>query len=134
MVLHFAMSQTQSAACFRQEVGCVRHAFHSAGDHDAVRADGDEIGREHRRLHAGTADFVDRRAADRIRKARAESSLTRRRLSLTRGQDVAHDDFVDVLRRNAGPLHCRANRRRPELVRRQVFQRALKAADGRADG
>ncbi len=60
MVERPAMAEAIAAACLVEQIGRVRHALHAAGDHDAVGADGDQIMRQHGRLHARAANLVDR--------------------------------------------------------------------------
>jgi hypothetical protein len=90
--------------------------------------------RDHRGFHSRAAHLVDRRAARRVRKSRGERSLARRGLTLTRGEDVAHDDFVDFVRRDPRALNRGAYCGSTEVARGQRFERALKAAHRGAGG
>ena len=58
-----AVTHAIAAARLGQQVGGVTHRFHAAGNHDVVAARGEQIVREHRRLHARSAHFVDGGAA-----------------------------------------------------------------------
>ena len=65
-------------------------------------------------------------------KSSADGGLPRRRLALPRRQHAAHQDFVDAVGRDPGPLDRGRNRARAERVRRRVLQVAKKAAHWRA--
>ena len=97
MVERAAVTHAIAGAGAVEQIGRIAHALHAAGDDDVGRARAQEVGRDHRRLHARAAHLVDRGAAGAERKARAERGLARRRLSLPSGQDAAHQDFVDAI-------------------------------------
>ena len=53
------MAGAITGACFRQQIGRITHAFHATGYDDVGGTGGDDVVRQHGRLHAGTADLVD---------------------------------------------------------------------------
>src|SRR5439155_350672 len=57
------MAGTVTAARLGQQIGCIAHALHAAGQHDRGRACMDDVVGQHGGLHAGAADLVDRRGA-----------------------------------------------------------------------
>ena len=113
--MHLAVTHAKPGARLRQQVGRVRHRLHAACDHDVVGAGGEEIVREHRRLHAGAAHLVDRRAAGGERQPGAERRLARGRLALAGRQHAAHDHFLDLLGPDLRALDRGADRGGAEL-------------------
>ena len=75
------------------------HALHAAGQNDLRIAGADGLGRQHDCLEAGAANLVDRDRRDGVGQARLERRLPGRVLAHAGLQDVAHDDFIDVARR-----------------------------------
>jgi len=51
----------------REQVWRVGHALHAAGNHDLRAARAHQIGRQHRRFHAGATHLVDGRGTTRVR-------------------------------------------------------------------
>jgi hypothetical protein len=72
-------------------------SFRAAGEHDLGGAGLEDVARQYGRLHTGAADFVNGGCAGRIRQLRAACSLARRGLSLSSGQNAAHEHLVDEL-------------------------------------
>ena len=108
-VFDVAVTHAQPMARLREQVRCVRHTFHAAAHEHARAAGADEVDAEHRRLHAGTADFVHSGRATRVGQSRKASGLARRRLLDASTDDVADDDLVDVGDIDTGALCRRAN-------------------------
>ena len=132
--MHPAMAHAVAATGAVQQIRRVGHAFHAARDHDAVGAGRDQVMGQHRRLHARSAHLVDGGAADRFGNAGAERRLTGRRLAQPGRQHAAHDDFLDRVRGEAGPLDGGANRGGAQFRRGRGGKVALEAAHGGADG
>ena len=59
MVDEAAVAHSIAAASAIEEIGCVAHAFHAAGDDDFGAACKKQIVRQHDGLHAGAAHLVD---------------------------------------------------------------------------
>ena len=98
----------------------------------AARAD--QVDREHRGLHAGSADFVDGRSSGRVAKSGDPHGLTCRRLFQSRADDVADDHLVDLLSGQACVIQCGADCVRAEFRGAQGLKRTLKAADRSTSG
>ena len=92
------------------------HALHAAGRDQFGVAGPDRLGGEHDRLQPGAAHLVDRERRDRVRQPGQEGRLPGRVLPEAGLQDVAEDDFVDLLRRRLGPLQRRLERDRPRAA------------------
>jgi len=56
---YLAMAHAHAGAGFRQQVRCLAHVFHAAGDHDVIGASFDLVVSHDDGLHAGAAHFVD---------------------------------------------------------------------------
>ena len=69
-----------AAANALQDVGSVRHAFHTTGNHDVVAAGFDQIVGEHGGFHAGAAELIDGGSSSVIRQAGLAHSLAGRAL------------------------------------------------------
>ena len=104
MVDGAAMAHAVAGARAVEQIGRVAHALHAAGDDDIRRARAQKVVGDHGRLHARAAHLVDRRRARREGQPRADRRLTRRRLTLARRQHAAHQDFVDAVGGDPGPL------------------------------
>ena len=89
---------------------------------------------EHHRLQAGAAHLVDRQRGDVLVESAMQRRLPRGVLSLSRGNDIAHDAFVDDRGIDAGAEHRFGHHERAELRRRKVFERAEKFSGGCPDG
>ena len=97
-------------------------------------SDGEQVVREHRRLHAGAAHLVHGGAAGRERQPGAERRLARGRLALPRRQHAAHDHFLHFVGPDARALDGGADRGRAELRRGEALELALERAHRRAGG
>src|SRR5262249_40472598 len=93
---HLGVAHTIAGARLGQQVRRIAHAFHAAGDVEVPVAGLDRLRGEHYRLEAGAADLVDGDGGDIRWDATMQRRLARRSLALARGDDVAHDDLVDV--------------------------------------
>jgi hypothetical protein len=82
----------------------VAHRLHAAGEDDVVVAGANRLGREGHRLEAGAAHLVDRESRDGDRQPSLEGRLAGGVLPDAGGDDVPHDDVLDVLRRHTGAL------------------------------
>ena len=88
--------------------------------------------REGHRLQSGAANFVDGHGADAVGQSAAERRLARRILSQPRGDNVAHDAFVDGVGIDAGALDRLAHDDGAQLRRGEIRKRALKFSNGSA--
>ena len=108
------------------------HVLHAARYDDFGVTGLDLGGGEHDRLHAGTADAVDRGGAGRDGQAGCEGRLARRRLPDTRLEHLAHQDVVDACAlRQAGALDGRPDGDAAKLGGRGVDECAAELADRR---
>ena len=96
-------------------IGRVGHRLLAAGDDDLAVARLDRLRGEHHGLEPRAAHLVDRQRRNGRGNARLDRGLPRRRLSNAALDDVAHDDFFDVVQIDAGALE-----RRREWRRRQA--------------
>ncbi|MNJ53374.1 hypothetical protein D3C77_487590 [compost metagenome] len=132
MVIHGVVAEAVALARLQQQVRRVAHAFLATGHHHFGAAGRQQVVAEHGRLQARTAHLVDRGASHAQRQAGAERGLTRRGLALAGLQHVAHDDFVDLFRLDAGAFDSGLDGHRAQLMRGQAGQAAKHAAHGRA--
>ena len=125
------IAQAIAEARLGDQVRPLVHVLHAARD-DELRVARADLGRgEHHGLQAGATNAVDRRGAGRVGEATLEGRLARRRLAHTGLQDLAHEHFVDLVRRDAGALHCGADGDAAERRCRHVCERAVELADRR---
>jgi hypothetical protein len=108
---------------------CVRHRLLPAGDRDLEITSLDRLRREHDGLEPRATNLIDRDGGDRVGNAGLERRLTSGCLANAALDDVAHDDFFDVIEVDAGAPHGFANGNGPELGRRQRRESAEKPAD-----
>jgi hypothetical protein len=90
------VAHAHAGSGFWQQVRCLAHIFHAAGDHDAVGAGFDLVVGHDDGLHAGAAHFVDGGAAAGVGDAGGAGGLACGCLAEATGQYAAHDDFLDV--------------------------------------
>jgi hypothetical protein len=89
------------------------HALDAAANEQMAVAGTDRLCREHDRLDARAADFVDRGRADRFGHAASNGALARNILAESGRHDVPDQDFVDLGPiRNAGAFERRGDSRR----------------------
>ena len=85
-------------------------------------------------LRSRAADLVNGQGGHVIRKASTERRLTGRRLSGSRGDDVAHDAFLDAGGVDSGPADGLSHHQRAQVGRGQILQRSKEFAGRRANG
>ena len=85
-------------------------------------------------FEARAADLIDGHGGDARIESAAEGRLPRGILAEPRLDDVAHDDFVDCLRLDAGAAHGFGDDFGAKLRRGKRGKPALELADGRAHG
>ena len=129
-----AMAHAITGAGTVEEIRSVAHALHAAGDDDLGAAGKEQVVREHDGLHAGAAHLVDGDCAGGGGQSCAEGGLASGSLAEAGGEHTAEENFVDGFRRNATPLESGADGGGAELGSAQVFEIALKCANGRARG
>ncbi|MNZ88996.1 hypothetical protein D3C78_1078990 [compost metagenome] len=81
MVQDLAVAHAQAGPGPVQQVRCVGHAFHAAGDHHLGTAGQQHVVGQHRGFHARTAHLVQGGAAGRLVQARTQGGLSRRGLA-----------------------------------------------------
>ncbi len=108
-----------------EEVWRIGHRFHAARDDQVDRSCGQRLGAHDDRLHARTADLVDRRRLDRFGQAGLDRRLARGCLAEPGGQHAAHIYPVDVLAPDPGAFDRRLDRSRAEIGRAGIGERAL---------
>jgi hypothetical protein len=96
VVVGLLMSDPRAAAHGRQQVGRVRHAFHAAGDDHVGLPEGKAVPGDHRRLHPRAAHLVERGRGHVFAQPGEKPRLARGGLTLTGGQNAAHQDLVDI--------------------------------------
>jgi hypothetical protein len=115
-----------------KEVRRVGHTLHTSGDGDGEAACEELVVGEHDGLHAGAAHFVDGGCGGGNRKSRGDGGLARGSLALAGRKHAAHDGFVDGVGWDASAGDCGADGDGAEFRRSEVFEIALKRADGGA--
>ena len=132
VILRLAMPHPRATAHRRKKVGGIRHALHPACHDEAGPAQRQRIPSEHRGLHPRAAHLVERGCRHLLGQSGLEPRLSRGGLSLTRGQDTAHQQLIDQSRVCACIRQRRGNRRTAQISRCCTAQRTLKAAHRRA--
>src|SRR5690606_24520517 len=101
------------------------HALLTTRNDDRRRAELDLLGPERHGPEPRAAELVHApgRAVD--RNAGGDRCLASWILASARGEDLAHDDLVDLSRLDAGPLDCRFDCNFAELVCRKTRKRAI---------
>src|SRR5690606_19457267 len=89
-----------AAAVLVHQIGGARHRLHAARDNDLGGAGQQGVVRHHGGLEPRTAHLVHRRRLDVLAEAGADGGLTGRGLAQTGGQDAAHEDLLDLFRRD----------------------------------
>ena len=119
----------------RHHEGRPRHAFRTAGDRQLGLPRADRARRLQDRVHAGTAQAVDRVAGDARRQAREQQRHAADIAVVLAGlRGIAPAHVVDGLPVDAPvALHQRADRHGREIVGPHGRQRAAETADGGAD-
>src|SRR5206468_9214261 len=110
------------------------HGFLAAGDHDFRIAVEQRLIAERYRAQAAAAKLVDAPGRAFHRNTGSDRGLAGRVLALGRGQDLAHDDFGDAARLNAGPLQRGLDGDGAEVMGRHGGERAVETADRGAGG
>ena len=110
------------------------HGFLAAGDDDFGIAVEQRLIAERHRAQAASAELVDAPGRAFHRNAGGDRGLAGRVLALRRGQDLAHDDFGDAARLDAGPLQRGLDGDGAEIVGRRGGESAVETADRGAGG
>src|SRR6476619_4231460 len=109
-------------------MGGLLHRFLTAGDDDIGIAIGDLLHADRDGAKTRSAELIEGPGGLFLRHARLHGSLTGRILTLTGGQNLAHDDLVDLAWLDLCPLHGRLDRGRAELMGRRVGEAAVERA------
>ncbi len=120
VIEHALVPHPKTAARLVEQIGGAAHALHPAGDHHVRIAEPQPIGRQHHRLHAGTAHLVDRGAGDAVRQACLQYRLAGGCLANPGTQHVAQIGFIDLLPLEPSFCHGRGNGTGAQLGSRQV--------------
>ena len=129
-----AIADAVAGARAGQQIRAVGHGLHAAGDDDFAFAEHHALRGQRDGFESRAADFVDGHGGDARVQAAAQRRLPRRILAQARLHDVAHDDFVDRVRLDAGAARGFGDDSRAKLGGRKGRERALKFADRRAHG
>ena len=97
----FSIAHAVACASFGQQIGCITHTFHAAGHKGLFVACTDGLGGKHNSFQTRATDFVDGKGGNIHGKARVNGSLPSRCLANASRDDIAHDDFVNSIRRYA---------------------------------
>src|SRR3989442_1364953 len=116
-----------------QQVGRICHALHAAGNDNFRVAGLNTLRRKPDGLQSGAANLVYGHRGNIRQKTAAESGLPGRILAQSRRDNVAQDDFVNLLWCQAGALNSRFHNKCAKLRRAHRFQSALKFSDGCTD-
>jgi hypothetical protein len=116
----------------RRGMGAHRHVLLPAGDDDIGIAQHDVLGAQRHGAKARAADLVDAPGRAFLRQACVDMRLTRRVLTLRRGQHLAEDGFGDLRLVHAGALDHRLDDDAAQFMRGGVGEGAEEAADRRA--
>ena len=111
-------------------MGGQAHAFHAAGGDDSALAGADLLRGEGDGAQAGPAHLIDAERGLGVRQAGGAAGLAGRVLALTGGEDLAVDQFVHVVRIDAGARHGGLKGYGAQLVGVNGAQGAVEAADG----
>ena len=122
------MPDPRARAVLLEQVRGVGHAFHAARNHHVDAPRGERFGAHDQRLHARSADLVDRGRLDRSGQAGLDRRLAGRGLTKSSRQHAAHINALDIAARHAGAFDRRPYRSRAEIGRRNVRQYALHRA------
>ena len=123
------VAQAVSFARLRKKIRSVGHRFHSAGDDDGTVPRLHRLRCESDGFQSGAADFVYCHGTCRGRESAEDRGLSRRILTESSRNDVAHDAFVDLRGIDGGALHCFANDHGAELRRGKITETSLEFSD-----
>ena len=132
MVIGGVMPNARAAAMLLEEVRRVGHALHAAGNGEVERTGGQRFRRHDDRLHARSADLVDRGRLHRGGQAGLHRGLAGRGLAQPGGQHAAHVDPLDVLAFHPGPFDCGLDGNRAQIRGGDFREGTRKAAHRRA--
>ena len=114
------------------KIGSVGHGFHAAGDDDGTVSGLHRLRGECDGFQSGAANLVDCHGTCRGRESAEDSGLSRRILSESGGNDVAHDALVNLIGSDPGALDSFAHHDGAELRSAEIGEAALKFSDGGA--
>ena len=126
-----AVTHTIAAAAFCDGVRSVGHGFHAACYDDVGIAEFDLLGSEGNSTHTGTAELIQCESRNFLGNAGMKSNLTSRVFTAASLEYVAHDNFVDLVDRNACAFDCFSNSSNTKVNSGDVCELAIEAADGR---
>ena len=126
VIVNHAVADTIAAACLWNDVRCVSHRFHTAGDHHFIAACADRVKRHHGCLHRRAAHFGQSDRACGHRQTCRQQSLTCRCLTLTGHQAVTEQNFFHQLRLDTSTFNCSFDCHCTELTGGQGCEITLK--------
>ena len=109
-----------------------RHRLLPAGDDDPRIAAGDLLQPQGDRPKARAAQLIDTPGGALDRNSGIDRGLPCRILPLTGGQDLPHDDFVDLPGLDLGALDRRLDGNRPQIMGRHARKGAVEGANRRS--
>ncbi len=109
-----------------------RHRFLPAGDNDVGIAIGDLLHADGDGAEPRAAKLVQTPGGRLLQNTSLHRGLAGRVLALPGGEDLAHDDLIDIGRIDAGALERCLDRRRAELMGRCAGKHAIERAHRRA--
>ena len=124
VVIGHVVADPRAGAVLLEDVGGERHVLHAPGNGEVDRAGGQRLGGHDDRLHARTADLVDRGRLNRLGQPGLQRGLTGRGLTEASGQHAAHVEPLDLRTLDTGALDRRLDRRRAQFRRGHFGQRA----------
>ena len=106
-----AMAHAQAGSGAGHDVVGQAHVFLAACDDHVSVATTDGLGSQMQRFEPGAADFVERHCWHGKWQAGLDGCLACRVLTCTRGEDLPHDDFIDLCTLQTGFFEQLANDR-----------------------
>ena len=122
----------EAFAAFFEHVGCAGHRFLPAGDDDVEFSGADELVGEGDGVDAGEAHFVDAQGGDVHGDAGGDGGLAGGHLAGAGGEDLSHDDVVDVFGGDSGLVEGAFDGDAAEVGPGEVFQRSEESTQGRS--
>ena len=115
-----------------KEERSIAHALHATGSNNRALTELDALCCERDGLHTTGADLVNSRRLGRMRQSCEDRGLACGCLTNTSLNDVAEENLLDRVGRNAGGLECMLECNSTELRGRERLEDTVQRADGRA--
>ncbi len=114
----------EAFAAFFEHVGCAGHRFLPAGDDDVEFAGADELVGEGDGVDAGQAHLVDAQGGHGHGDAGGDGGLAGGHLAGAGGEDLSHDDVLDLFGCDSGLVEGAFDGDAAEVGPGEVFQRS----------